>query len=79
MDAIAGRIMKTEASAENPAAAAAEKVARRLATRGVWDECVEDGVPPEIQPLHMPAACCEAFLRRNASSNSGAPNTKRAT
>ena len=32
-----------------------EKVARRLATRGCWDERVEDGVPTEIQPLHMSA------------------------
>ena len=33
----------------------AEKVARRLATQGCWDERVEDGVPTEIQPLHMSA------------------------
>jgi hypothetical protein len=34
----------------------ADMVAQRIARRqGGWDEVVEDGVPPEIQPLHMSA------------------------
>ena len=33
----------------------ARQVARRMASCGVWDELVEDDVPPELQPLHMSA------------------------
>ena len=33
----------------------ADMIARRFAHRGRWDEVVEDVVPSEIQPLHMPA------------------------
>ena len=33
----------------------AELVAGRVRRRGVWDDLVEDDVPPEIQPLHISA------------------------
>ena len=46
-----------EEGSEGRRRAVADLVARRLATRGCWpwDEHVEDGVPAEIQPLHMSA------------------------